>query len=186
MLVVNNRNIPICLEELSWIDYKFLVECPNLTFEVMIAHFLGLSVEKLRELPISDIPIADIRNALSFISEKELARLKNIEFALPKFDGVKTGQVLQAFDVLSSEKNVLLATEKIVSIFFFGNISKLNDCQTLPAYKVIGLGNFFLNSLRKLNPNLSKSIQYGSQAKPKLWQMAVSLVSFIFGKQSTK
>jgi hypothetical protein len=78
-----------------------------------------------------------------------------------------------------------LATEKIVALFFFGNIAKLNDCQTLPAYKVIGLGNFFLNSLKKLNPNSNKSIQYGSQAKPKLWQMAVSWVSSIFGKQST-
>jgi hypothetical protein len=185
MLVVNNKNIPVCLEELSWVDYKFLVECDNLTFEVMLAHFLGLSVEKLREIPISDIPISDIRQALSFISEKELARLKNIEFSLPKFEGVKTGQVLQAFDVLSSEKNVLLATEKIVAIFFFGNIAKLNDCQTLPAYKVIGLGNFFLNSLKKLKPSSAQSIQYGSQAKPRLWQMAVSWLSSIFGKQST-
>jgi len=186
MLVVNNRNIPMCLEELSWNDYRFLVESENLTSEVMIAHFLGISVELLRETPITEVPYFDIRDALSFVNETELARLKDIQFALPAFENIKTGQVLQAFDVLSSEKTVLAATEKIVAIFFHGNIDKLGEVKTLPAYKVIGLGNFFLASLKTLNPNLNKSIVSERQVKPKLWRMVLSLASFIFGKRLTK
>jgi len=186
MLIVNNRNIPMCLEELTWIDYRFLVESQNLTSEVMIAHFLGISVELLRQTPITEVPYFDIRNALSFVNEAELARLKDIQFALPSFENIKTGQVLQAFDVLASEKNMLSATEKIVAIFFHGNIDKLGDIKTLPAYKVIGLGNFFLASLKTLNPNSGQSIQSERKAQPKLWRTVLSWLSFIFGKQSTK
>jgi hypothetical protein len=182
MLVVNNRNIPMCLEELTWIDYRFLVESENLTSEVMIAHFLGISVELLREMPITEVPYFDIRNALSFVNETELARLKDIQFTMPTFEGIKTGQVLQAFDVLASEKNMLAATEKIVAIFFHGNIDKLGVVKTLPAYKVIGLGNFFLASLKTLNPNSGQSIQSVRQAKKKFWQMAVKWLNSIFSR----
>lgn len=177
----------MCLEELTWVDYRFLVESQNLTSEVMIAHFLGISVELLREMPIEQVPYFDIRNALSFVNETELARLKDIQFTMPAFENIKTGQVLQAFDVLASpEKDLMRKTEKIVAIFFLGNIDQKHKLNDLPAYKVIGLGNFFLASLKTLNPNLNKSIQSERKAQPKLWQTVLSWASFIFGRRLTK
>ena len=156
----NNQtfDIPQSITELTWAQYKRLVESNAADVTEIIAAICGLSKETVQNWTASDVNVFELVAAVAFILDGELSRLKEIPSQLFTSDfnikARKFGEIILAIESLEKlQGDPVKSQEAIFGIFTGKTPSEIDD---LPAYVVIFTSNFFLKKLQQFKGNLQR------------------------------
>ena len=162
MLKIKTNNqtfeIPQSITELSWAQYKRLVESNATDTADIIAAICGITKQEVSNWNASEVNPIELIMAVSFILQGELSRLKEIPSQLFTSDfnikARKFGEIILAIETLEKlQGDPIKSQEAIFGIFTGKTPSEIDD---LPAYVVIFTSNFFLKKLQQFKGNLQR------------------------------
>ena len=172
MIKINNTfDVPQHITELTWAQYKRIVLLPNDDFSMVCAAVLGIPVLQFAEMQSKDFNIFILQDALSFIFNGGLKKLKDIpaselveKFNIAERSIGELAIIMRGLLSLGDDTDGILKKQELVFSKFTGKSQ--SETEAMPAYKVIWASNFFLKELRKFKES-SNASETSARKRPK-------------------